>query len=87
MQLGPNAAGDSLELIAPLAWSADEIPPGAVSGTPEIHLRLAGTDAPVDPTTLEGQMAVDAGAGSFSAQTAGGGPVTGEFACPTVIDG
>ena len=87
VEIGPTAAGDYLRLISPLSWSADELPPGAASAEPALEVRLAGVELGVDQASLDGLMAIDAAHGSFSGLTKGGGPITGDFLCPTVIDG
>lgn len=87
VEIGPNAAGDYVRLTAPLTWTGDELPPGAASGEPALTVRLGGQDLQVDQSTITGEMATDAGFGSWTSQAVGGGPVTGEFDCPTVIDG
>ena len=87
VEIGPNVAGDYVKLTAPLAWTSDELPPGAASAEPGLEVRLGGQDLRIDQTTIDGEMATDAGFGTFSSRTVTGGPVTGEFDCPTVIDG
>jgi hypothetical protein len=87
VEVGPNAAGDSLRLTAPLAWTGDELPQGAASGKSALTVRFGGQDLQVDQATVTGTMATDAGFGSFESHSVGGSPVTGEFDCPTVIDG
>lgn len=86
IEVGPTDAGDYLQLTAPLAWTGDELPPGAASGEPALTVRLGGQDLQVDQSTIDGDLANDAGFGSFTSQTVGGGPVTGSFDCPSVVD-
>lgn len=86
VDFAPSAAGDSVRLRAPLAWSGVDVP-AALPSSGALEVTLAGQPLRISGPSLIGELASDAGSGSFGAQTVDGAPVTGEFTCPTVIDG
>lgn len=85
VEAGDAEGDDYVLLAAPLQWLGQELPEGP-GEPPELTLRRAGRDLPVDLDTLDGTMTSDQTTGTFSAALADGTPLDGEWRCPEVLE-
>lgn len=85
VEVGDADGAEHILLAAPLDWMGEPLPEGP--GEPaELSVRLGGTAAEVDQSTLHGTMTSDQTRGLFVASFRDGSPISGEWLCGEVLD-